>query len=197
MEIWFVRHAKTAWNEDERYQGHTDTPLSSEGLNEISGWKPPVDPEVVFSSPLKRAHDTAKKLFPNKEIITDVRLREMSLGAWEGKTKSEVKALIGDMPNDGWYGLDYRDHGGETMREVMFRLQKWIEEVSQRSEKVIFVVSHKATITALYALSTGWDNLSKPNPRIRFPGFHGFQLDQKGKITPTKINVPIFGEVKT
>lgn len=193
MKIWVVRHAKTLWNLENRYQGHTDIDLSPEGVNEISSWEIPAVPDVVFSSSLKRAMHTAQKLFPTKQIIVDDRLKEMNLGSWEGKTKKEVQAEVGEFPNDGWLGLDYCAHGGESVRQVIKRLQPFLMELAKRKEECVFLVSHKATISALYSIATGWDNLSKPKPRLRFPFFHEFALSAEGNLSLLRLNVPMNG----
>ena len=59
----FIRHGQTDWNRDDRLQGSSDIPLNETGREQAheaagllrdGGW------EVIVSSPLMRARDTAQ-----------------------------------------------------------------------------------------------------------------------------------------
>ena len=89
MKIYFIRHGETIWNKENKIQGQSDIPLNEYGrelayitadaLKDI-----PFD--IVYSSPLIRAKETADILVKNRnlEIHTDHRLVEMSFGEGEG-----------------------------------------------------------------------------------------------------------------
>ena len=83
MKIYLLRHGRTAWNDEFRYQGISDTPLSPEGEAELipAGFLP----QSVYVSPLRRARRTAELLFPGvrQEVIAD--LAEMNFGVFEGR----------------------------------------------------------------------------------------------------------------
>ena len=62
MTFAFIRHGQTDWNRDDQLQGSSDIPLNAEGREQAheaagiladGGW------EVVVSSPLRRARETA------------------------------------------------------------------------------------------------------------------------------------------
>ena len=62
MEIYIVRHGETIWNEKKLLQGRTDIELNENGrkLAIITGKNlRNTHFDIVFSSPLKRAHETA------------------------------------------------------------------------------------------------------------------------------------------
>ena len=90
--IYIVRHGQTDDNVVGRYAGRIDTPLNEVGteqakkLHEILK---DVKFDLVFSSPLQRALNTAKIICDN-EIIEDDRLIERDNGDLEGKLKSEI-----------------------------------------------------------------------------------------------------------
>ena len=67
MWIDLVRHGMTRGNEERRYIGITDEPLSERGrkLAEQCMYEMP---EIVFSSPLKRCVETAEILYPDQDI---------------------------------------------------------------------------------------------------------------------------------
>lgn len=94
-----VRHASTAWNEQRRYQGWGDPPLSERGRTEaqrlgerLAG----VQFDRVLTSDLRRSVETAALALPDADAETDPRLRELGFGAWDGLTYDECLARDGD-----------------------------------------------------------------------------------------------------
>lgn len=92
-ELWLIRHAQTLWNAEKRIQGQSDTPLSPMGIaqaellrNRLRG----VAFDQIYSSDTERAHHTAQLVFGGREILLEPRLREMSYGTLEGKTRTEL-----------------------------------------------------------------------------------------------------------
>ena len=59
MKIALLRHGPTDWNAKHRIQGHTDIPLSDEGLRKMQGLRVPFAAARIFSSPLLRARQSA------------------------------------------------------------------------------------------------------------------------------------------
>ena len=88
MRIWLLRHGATAYNDERRYQGRTDIPLSDRGLDALR--KADIAPTVVYVSPLRRAKQTAAVLFPAAELAEVPALKEMDFGAFEGRNYREM-----------------------------------------------------------------------------------------------------------
>ena len=95
MEIYIVRHGQTMWNKEKRLQGSVDIELNENGkeLAVITG-KNLMDTHIdmIYSSPLKRAHETAKLIRGDRDIkiITDDRLRELNFGSMEGESYEKL-----------------------------------------------------------------------------------------------------------
>lgn len=89
MRIDLIRHGMTRGNEERRYIGITDEPLSERGrkLAEQCMYEMP---EIVFSSPLKRCVETAEILYPDQDIYIIEELRECDFGIFEGKNAEEL-----------------------------------------------------------------------------------------------------------
>ena len=89
MELYIVRHGETLWNREKRLQGREDIELSEKGreVARLTG-EALMDTRIdkIFSSPLKRAYETACLIRNGRdiEIETDDRLRELSFGHFEG-----------------------------------------------------------------------------------------------------------------
>lgn len=101
------RHAATLSNERHAYAGRlTDEELSKTGMAQIPDAKKdfsnfagnlPTDfqreltrPKTIFSSPLKRATQTARMFFPDSKIQTINDLAEMDFGLFEGFSSMEL-----------------------------------------------------------------------------------------------------------
>ena len=88
-ELYFIRHGKTAGNEQKRYIGRTDEPLSALGRAELAEKKAP-HADIVAVSPLVRCVESAKILYPHaKQFVVDG-FRECDFGDFEGKNYAEL-----------------------------------------------------------------------------------------------------------
>ena len=95
--IVVVRHGRTAYNHEDRWQGQLDIPLDDVGRHQAALMGPEVgslDPVAIVSSDLARARDTAAAIASTTglSLSFDPRLREINAGQWEGLTGSEVRA---------------------------------------------------------------------------------------------------------
>ncbi len=88
MLIYLLRHGATARNAEHRYQGQTDVPLSPAGRAALR--QADLSPKIVYVSPLSRAVETAKILFPAARLIPAPDLREMDFGVFEGRNYREM-----------------------------------------------------------------------------------------------------------
>lgn len=93
-KIFFIRHGATAGNLQRRYIGRTDEPLCAEGTEQVLRLKErDISVDIIYTSPMLRARQTAELLFPGREQITVEDLRETDFGIFEGKTADELAGL--------------------------------------------------------------------------------------------------------
>lgn len=187
-----LRHGPTGWTAERRLQGRADLPLSPAGRADVASWRLPaeVDGFAWVTSPLKRARETAA-LLGRADAQIDPRLTEMSFGEWEGRRLAEISAGLGPaMGEMEERGLDFRAPGGESPREVQSRLAPFLAETGQAGIDRLAVV-HKAVIRALYALATGWPMLGRPPQRLMEFGLHLFVVATDGRISPSRLNLPL------
>ena len=72
--IYVVRHGQTDWNLEGRFQGRIDIPLNEKGKSQAKKTKEKLEGikfDKVFSSPLKRALETAKNITDETIDIDD------------------------------------------------------------------------------------------------------------------------------
>lgn len=153
MRVDLVRHGATAGNGQKRYLGgSTDEPLSASGIEALRAL--PVDGVVarVYASPLRRAVETARILFPEAEIVPVRALREMEFGSFERKNADE---LCDDGAYRSWVdgGCEGRCPGGESRGEFVDRCVRAFlacmeKEEKRGSDRAVFAV-HGGTIMAI------------------------------------------------
>lgn len=153
-----VRHARTAWNAQRRFQGQADPPLDEVGraqAYEMAALVAALEPSMIVSSDAVRALQTAAPLGEvcGLEVRIDRRLRERSLGHWEGLTRDEVATRYPDEYADWVAGRDVSRRGGETREQVAQRAVAAFVELPDVPTAVI--VTHSATAMSLCAALLG------------------------------------------
>lgn len=96
---YLVRHAQTAWNGENRIQGHSDLPLSPLGHQQaqrLGVFFASRHLKGIFTSQLQRSRQTAEAIAAGNghgvRPIIEPALAEMHLGDWEGLTPEEIDA---------------------------------------------------------------------------------------------------------
>jgi broad specificity phosphatase PhoE len=164
MRIAFLRHGPTEWNALGRVQGHTDIPLSAEGLAKMQGLRPPspFDAARAFVSPLLRARQTAEA-FGLSNPMLDARLMEQNWGQWEGLSQQEILTRDGaEAFNRAGLAAAFRPPGGESTQDVMDRVAAFLKHAAQDDRDAI-AVAHLGVLRAAYTLASGWD-MATPMP---------------------------------
>lgn len=153
-----LRHGEVAGLTRRIVRGQLDEPLSSTGERESralveSFADPKTRPDVVFASDLVRCRVLGEEIARRAgvQVRVDRRLREQSMGAWEGHSWAEITAAEPGSVSAYWD--DYyraRPTGGESFAELEARVMEWWSEVA-RSEtgKSIVVATHIGVIRVL------------------------------------------------
>jgi probable phosphoglycerate mutase len=154
MLVYLIRHGQTQFNADGRVQGWLDVPLNDVGRSQAQRLAQrftgrPID--IVFTSPLARAAETARALAApgDLQLIFDDRLREYNMGDWTGKTGDEISAEASEL------GLDdplIPIPGGESAMDMRTRVSAFVKDLSLRHSRAfrsVAVVSHGGTLGAI------------------------------------------------
>lgn len=111
--------------------------------------------DIICTSDLKRAIDSANLAFPNVKKIQDKRLRECNYGDLDGKDKSLII---------------YEDHvenpfpNGESLLEVEKRIKDFIKFLKENHEgKSVGIVAHRAPQLAFEVITKNisWEEANK------------------------------------
>jgi 2,3-bisphosphoglycerate-dependent phosphoglycerate mutase len=160
--VILVRHGQTAWNDGARFQGHLDSPLTDTGIQQAEALGRRLASEqiaAIYSSDLGRALQTAEIIARRTKLSvkSDARLRERSLGIFEGLTRTEV-------PNrfpEEWQRYisrdpDYIVPGGQSARGHFAAGLECLEELIERhrGERII-VVTHGGLVQGMFRHVTG------------------------------------------
>ncbi len=146
MLVCLLRHGKTAWNLEGRYQGKSDIPLCEEGKRALGPAK--VSPERVYVSPVKRAAETARILFPSAKLIPVPGLEEMDFGVFEGKCFRDLKD---DLAYRAWVegNCTAPCPGGEGREDFSRRVCAAFEGLMKRERERLVIVAHGGTQMAI------------------------------------------------
>ncbi len=150
--LLLLRHGRTAWNAQRRFQGQADPPLDEVGRGqayEVAAIIAAVRPHVLVSSDLVRTMQTAQIVAEavGLPVVADLRLRERGLGHWEGLDRDEVAATYPDEYADWVAGRDVSRRGGETREQVAERALAAFADLPDDVTTVL--VTHSATAMAL------------------------------------------------
>lgn len=159
MEIYILRHGQTVWNKEGRLQGSTDIMLNENGIEAAVSFGESIKDvhiDRIYSSPLKRAYDTACYIKGRKniEIVKDKRIRELCFGAYEGRVMKEMEEDE-NCPFRHFFcsPKDYKPgEGGETLEELVLRatdfMKNEVEPLESKYERIL-IVAHGAMNKAI------------------------------------------------
>lgn len=155
--LHLIRHGMTLGNEQGKYIGITDEPLSENGrsqLLEICDHLHYPDVQVVYSSPMLRCKETTEIIYPNTFMKTVNDIREYDFGVFENKSMEELK----DTPEfKVWAegGMIDSPANGENKADFDLRIQNGLKEIISDMMKnnitSAAVITHSGIIAALLA----------------------------------------------
>lgn len=157
-KIILVRHGESLGNANGMYIGHLDYGLSDFGMLQAettANYLKDEKIDAIYSSDLKRAHDTAvphAKLH-NIEIIDSKALREINIGDWEGKKIADLienhyeEFVIGWKQNFGTFTFP----GGESVLSASDRFYNEVLRIAKNHVgECVLITAHAAIIRAFW-----------------------------------------------
>jgi broad specificity phosphatase PhoE len=136
-----------------------DAALDDKGLEQAHEViaKLPRDFAMIYSSPLKRAAQTAKIIadYFDKNIIIDHDLKERDFGTLSGMTWDEIDKEAGQKlsAQDEALTYDYTAYDGESAKQVKDRLVRFLDRIKwKHGHDTLVVVTHFGLISLMNSM---------------------------------------------
>jgi broad specificity phosphatase PhoE len=163
-KLILARHGETAWNVEKIYRGRMDINLDEVGIKQaellgkyLSNWKL----EAIYSSPVKRALDTANIVARYQKIGVHVAegLIDFDYGKWQSLPEQEVQRLYPALLSE-WHNNPHKVKmpGGESLEDVRKRATEVVNDVLSKYQGSVVLVSHRVVIKVLICSLLGLDN---------------------------------------
>lgn len=153
--IYLIRHGLTDWNKEGRIQGFKESNLTTKGKKQAQAagnFFKNIPLDIIYSSSLKRAYDTASIINKTKniDIIKTDLLKEGNFGIWEGKTLEEVLSIDKDNYIK-WISVPEKCNikNGETLDDIRIRTSKFLENIGEGKHENILIVAHSTVLKIL------------------------------------------------
>ena len=161
-KVYLIRHAEAEGNYYRRFQGHWDGRITALGMRQsdaLAERMKDVHIDALYTSDLSRTKTTAQAIlkYHDLELHTDVRLREVCMGVWEGRSWGDVMhddpVQYSNFSNDP---ANWQVEGGESWDHLQHRIYDAILDIAARHDgQTIAIVSHGTAIRALMCLLQG------------------------------------------
>ena len=170
INILLIRHGQSEWNKLNLFTGFKNVELSEQGIEEANKAgqnfkKLNLKFDLVFTSELKRAQDTAKIILENldqlddlnskSKIIESFNLNERDYGDLTGLDKKETAEKFGDEQVHKWRrGYSDQPPNGESLEDVVNRVKTYFDSdilpsINNSENNNILIAAHGNSLRAL------------------------------------------------
>ncbi|MBK1833018.1 histidine phosphatase family protein [Roseibacillus ishigakijimensis] len=211
-ELYLIRHGETEWNRAGLWQGHEDSPLTENGVEQAQSLgarfaQEELHFDAIYSSDLGRAYRTCEYLVEplgqRGDIKIETDLRERALGNLQGLTFAQIEA---EHPEDAVLHASgdphYAPEGGESWADTFARASAALRRIVRRHDgQRVLAVSHGGVIGMALRDALGLNLLPPrrfqlPNTAVNIFQFadHNWTLRTWGDTAHLK-NVTVLDEV--
>ena len=159
MKLYFVRHGRTVWNLEGRFQGASgDSPLlpeSTDVLKQLGQYLKEIPFDTIYSSDLPRAVKSAEIIQSQLQAPCPLKsipdLREWQLGKLEGLKIATLNAIYPEQIKAFRSNLarfDTRMFEAESLYSTTQRTIQFIKSLKESPAENILIVGHGANLTA-------------------------------------------------
>ena len=159
MKLYFVRHGRTVWNLEGRFQGASgDSPLLPESidvLQQLGQYLKEIHFDTIYSSDLPRAVKSAEIIQSQLQTPCPLKsipdLREWQLGKLEGLKIATLNAIYPQQIKAFRSNLaqfDTKMFEAESLYSTTKRTIQFIKSLKESKAERILIVGHGANLTA-------------------------------------------------
>lgn len=156
--IHLIRHADSNEDDNHKYIGITDLPISTQGFNHLRKLKSNYiypNASIFYTSPLIRCVQTLKELYPNSKPNIINGLCECNFGKWENKSPNELSK---DTLFQKWLRgeKNITPPGGESSQDFIKRIcttfEAIVNNVISCGNTQVVIMTHGGIISMLLSI---------------------------------------------
>lgn len=165
MKLFLIRHGQTDWNKQGIIQGSTDIELNETGMKQAEETRKSLEGisfDCIFSSPLKRAQQTAEIIRQDDDLplLCDDRLGERNFGKYEGTSVNQLNFT------DFWdLGNTFSTNEEETAKAFFDRVHHFIDDILKLDYENVLIVAHGGVSLPFYSY---FDTLEKQQDYLKY-----------------------------
>jgi len=172
--------------------GQIDVPLADSYALDLAQVKRelPAWPEtLIVCSPAQRCQRLAQDL-DRGPVAVDVRLQELSFGAWEGQLWSDIPRAMSEPWTDDV--IHRSPPAGESFLDVIGRVRSFmLDPALPKHHKNLLLVTHAGVIRALSHLLDGFDYVDCLNQKIGFGTYRSWDVSPVLLLGPNNLLKPL------
>jgi broad specificity phosphatase PhoE len=191
--IILIRHGETEWNIKEIFRGRIDIKLNETGIKQVellARYLSPVEIQAIYSSPLKRALETARVIAGYHQIDVEIApgLTDFNYGRWQGLPLKELRDEYPELYAE-WILNPHQVKmpGGESLDDVRTRATAVVDNIISQKGEAAAIVSHRVVNKVLICALLGLDNSHFWNVKQDVCGITTFTYE-KGRFILTSHN---------
>lgn len=160
--LYLLRHGESAWNQEDRFTGWVDVPLTPQGEEEmrrVAERLRDVRIDRIYTSSMERTRRSAEILLEtlgrsgSVPIISTEQLNERFYGELEGQNKREVAERFGAEQVRIWRrSYDVAPPGGESLKDAAARILPYtLDEILPRVRigENVLICTHGNTLRVI------------------------------------------------
>lgn len=151
-KIFLIRHGETIYNARGIYLGWTAVPISQKGRNQVLNLKRRLKKEnirSIYSSPLKRAYQTAEIIAGGKNITIVDALKDHRISqSFEGLYESEIRKKYPEFEKV-LRDVHFKIKDGEAITQLYKRVSTWFDALRKTSRVNTLIITHEIIINLI------------------------------------------------
>ncbi len=167
MEVYLIRHGESEANAGGYHSGWAPVSLTEKGraqARETAAFIENVSFDRIIASDLKRAQETARIIFPDREIEFCAGIRELDTSPLSGRKVTALKEELGEVYLNARRTFDYGPLGCEPQAAFLARIRRFYDGMASLDCGRAAVVTHAGVIRALGSFAMNLPILQFPLP---------------------------------